>query len=199
MIDFISGNIADKKPTQVVLESAGLGYLLLISTNTFKDLPDVGAPATLKTYLHVREDNLQLFGFSQENERSVFTGLISVSGIGPRLAQTILSGIQLDELIQSIQNGDLARLTSISGVGPKTAQRLIIELKEKFSQIGLIKDKLGDEVALPVLNSIEEEAVLALISLGYKRFVVAKALMKARTSGQNETVEELIKRTLQVI
>jgi len=199
MIDFISGTIADKKPTQVVLESAGLGYSLLISTNTFKDLPDLGALTTLKTYLHVREDNLQLFGFSQEKERSVFTGLISVSGIGPRLAQTILSGIQLDELIQSIQNGDLARLTSISGVGPKTAQRLIVELKEKFSQIGLIRDQLNDKVILPVLSSIEEEAVLALISLGYKRFIIEKALLKARTSGQNETVEELIKRALQVI
>ena len=199
MVDFISGTIADKKPTQVVLESAGLGYLLLISTNTFKDLPDLGTQATLKTYLHVREDNLQLFGFSQENERSVFTGLISVSGIGPRLAQTILSGIQLDELIQSIQSGDLARLTSISGVGPKTAQRLVVELKEKFLQMGLIKDQLNDKVVLRVLSSIEEEAVLALISLGYKRFAIEKALLKARTSVQNETVEELIKRTLQII
>ncbi len=199
MIDFISGNIANKKPTRVVIENAGLGYLLLISTNTFKDLPDQGDRTTLKTYLHVREDNLQLYGFSQENERSVFTGLISVSGIGPRLAQTILSGTQLDELIQSIQNGDLARLTSISGVGPKTAQRLIVELREKFSQLGLIKDQLNDKVVLSVLSSIEEETVSALISLGYKRTAIEKALFKARSSGQNDTVEELIKRTLQVI
>ena len=103
-------------------------------------------------------------GFSQEDERSVFTALISVSGIGPRLAQTILSGIQLEELVQAIQNGDLARLTAVSGVGPKTAQRLIVELKEKFSQLGLIKDKSGDNLVLPVLNALEEEAVLALIS-----------------------------------
>jgi Holliday junction DNA helicase RuvA len=199
MIDFISGTIVEKKPTRVVLENGGIGYLLLISTNTFKDLPDSGSQADLKTYLHVREDILQLFGFSQEEERSVFTALISVSGIGPRLAQTILSGIQLNELIQAIQISDLARLTSVSGVGPKTAQRLIIELKEKFSQLGLIKDKLDDKVILPVLNSLEEEAVLALISLGYKRSNIEKAVMKTRSSGQSESVEELIKKTLQII
>ena len=199
MIDFITGTIADKKPTHVVLENGGLGYSLLISTNTYKDQPDLGSKTTLKTYLHVREDILQLFGFSTEDERSVFTALISVSGIGPRLAQTILSGIQLDELIQAIQLGDLPRLTSVSGIGPKTAQRLIIELKEKFSQLGLIKNKLGDKIILPVLSAVEEEALLALISLGYKRPNIEKAIMKARSSGDFESVEELIKKTLQVI
>ena len=188
MIDFISGMIVDKKPTQVVVENGGIGYLLLISTNTFKDLPEAGKKTDLKTYLHVREDVLQLFGFSQEEERSVFTALISVSGIGPRLAQTILSGIQLEELVQAIQKSDLARLTSVSGVGPKTAQRLIVELKEKFSQLGLIKDKLGDNLILPVLTALEEEAVLALISLGYKRGNIEKAIMKTRSSGQADSV-----------
>jgi len=199
MIDFISGTIAEKKPTQVVIENAGLGYLLLISTNTYKNLPDLGSQVILKTYLHVREDVLQLFGFSKDDERAVFTALISVSGVGPRLAQTILSGIQLDELILAIQNGDVPRLTSVSGIGPKTAQRLIVELKEKFSQLGLIKEKLNDKIVLPVLSSLEEETVLALISLGYKRANIEKAIMKTRSSNQIETVEELIKMTLQVI
>jgi Holliday junction DNA helicase RuvA len=199
MIDFISGTVAEKKPTQVVIENAGLGFQLHISTNTYKDLPEPGSRVNLKTYLHVREDALQLFGFLKEDERIVFTALISVSGIGPRLAQTILSGIQQDELILAIQNGDIPRLTSVSGIGTKTAQRLIVELKEKFSQLGLLKKNLDDNVVLPVLSSLEEEAVLALVSLGYKRTNIEKAVMKTRSLGKFENVEDLIKMTLQVI
>lgn len=199
MIDFISGKIAEKTPTRVVVESSGIGYSLLISTNTFRELPAVGDKAVLKTYLHVREDNIQLFAFSGENERTVFVSLISVAGIGPRLAQTILSGLRLDELTLSIQRGDIEKLTSISGVGTKTAQRLVVELKEKFSQLGLIEDETGDGTILPVLTSMEEEALLALMSLGYKRQIVARALNRARNNGEFESVEDLIKIALQLI
>ncbi len=199
MIDFISGIVANKTATHVVLESSGIGYGLHISTNTYRELPAVGEKATLKTYLHVREDNLQLYAFAEEKERIIFTGLISVSGIGPRLAQTILSGLKLEELTLSIQNGNIERLTSISGVGTKTAQRLVVELKEKFSQLGLISVETGDDHILPVLTSLEEEALLALLSLGYKRMVVEKAIYRARNNGSYETVEELIKKALQVI
>jgi Holliday junction DNA helicase RuvA len=199
MIDFISGTIAGKKATQVVVENNGIGYSLFISTNTYMNLPEPGEKVTLNTYLHVREDNIQLFGFSGEKERMVFSGLISVSGIGPKLAQTILSGLQLEELIQAIQGADLARLTSISGVGTKTAQRLIIELKEKFSQLGLIKSKGEDKIILPFLTAVEEEAVLALLSLGYKKPAIEKALAKTRLGEPARTVEELIKEMLKVI
>lgn len=199
MIDFISGKIAEKTPTRVVVESSGIGYSLLISTNTFRELPAVGDKAVLKIYLHVREDNIQLFAFSGENERTVFVSLISVAGIGPRLAQTILSGLRLDELTLSIQRGDIEKLTSISGVGTKTAQRLVVELKEKFSQLGLIEDETGDGTILPVLTSMEEEALLALMSLGYKRQIVARALNRARNNGEFESVEDLIKIALQLI
>jgi Holliday junction DNA helicase RuvA len=199
MIDFISGKIAEKTPTRVVVESSGIGYSLYISTNTYKDLPDVGSKIILKTYLHVREDNLQLFAFSESSERTVFESLISVSGIGPRLAQTILSGLRLEELTLSIQRGNIEKLTSISGVGTKTAQRLVVELKEKFSQLGLIKDDTRDESPLTVLTSLEEEALLALLSLGYKRHIVERALNRARNNGSFESVEDLIKIALQLI
>ncbi len=199
MIDFISGVVTKKNPTLVVLDNSGIGYGLFISTNTYKELPSVGEKTTLKTYLHVREDNIQLYAFSQEEERVVFLGLISISGVGPRLAQTILSGIKLDELIQSIQNSDVAKLTSISGVGAKTAQRLIVELKEKFSQLGLIKSDIGDKTDLPVLTSLEKEALLALISLGYRRPAVERAISRARNNGSYESVEDLIKIALQII
>jgi len=199
MIDFISGKIAEKSPTGVVIESSGIGYSLLISTNTFRELPAVGEKIILKTFLHVREDNIQLFGFSDQNERTVFENLISVSGIGPRLAQTILSGLKFEELTLSILRGNIENLTSISGVGTKTAQRLIVELKEKFSQLGLISDEKKDETTLPVLTSMEEEALLALMSLGYKRQIVERALNRARNNGQFESVEDLIKIALQMI
>jgi Holliday junction DNA helicase RuvA len=199
MIDFIAGIIAEKTPTRLVVENAGFGLDLLISTNTYKDLPAVGDKVKLRTYLHVREDSLQLFAFSDENERNVFTSLLSVSGIGPRLAQTILSGMRYQELITAIQGGDLKALTSISGVGTKTAQRMIIELKEKFSLLGLIEDKEPQDFRMRNMSSVEEEALLALISLGYKRYIVEKALNKVREKGDYHTVEALIKEALQVI
>jgi len=171
----------------------------LISTGTYKELPAVGEKVRLKAYLHVREDNIQIFAFSGDKERIVFEGLISVSGIGPRLAQTILSGLKLEELTLSIQKSDVEKLTSISGVGTKTAQRLVIELKEKFSQLGLISDEAGEESILPVLSSMEEETLLALMSLGYKRQIILRALSRVRSKGGFESVEDLIKTTLQVI
>ena len=199
MIDFISGIITEKNPTRAVLSNAGIGFSLFISTSTYEELPAVGEKAILKTYLHVREDNLQLYAFSREIERIVFEGLISVSGIGPRLAQTILSGLKPEELTISIQKADIERLTSISGVGRKTAQRLIVELKEKFSQLGLIRDEKGAETNLTELTSREEEALLALMSLGYKRQMVIKALNSARNNGETKSVEELIKLALKLI
>ena len=199
MIDFISGIIAEKNPTRVIVESSGIGYSLLISTGTYKELPAVGEKVRLKTYLHVREDNIQIFAFSGDNERIVFEGLISVSGIGPRLAQTILSGLKLEELTLSIQKSDVEKLTSISGVGTKTAQRLVVELKEKFSLSGLISDETGEGAILPILSSLEEEALLALMSLGYKRQIVVRALSRVRNKGKFESVEDLIKISLQII
>jgi Holliday junction DNA helicase RuvA len=199
MIDFLSGFIIEKSPTRIILENEGIGYTLLISTNTYQELPSVGDKTKLKTYLHVREDNMQLFAFASVHERTVFTGLISVSGIGPRLAQIILSGLKLEDLIQSIQNGDITSLTSISGVGTKTAQRLIVELREKFSQLGIIKEREQDRVQSMVLTTVEEEALMALISLGYKKHIVERALSKIRTNGNTDSVEELIKKTLKVI
>ena len=139
MIDFICGKIINKSPTRIVLNTNGIGYSINISSNTYGHLPETGSDINLKTYLHVRDDNIQLFGFWEEQERIVFMGLISISGVGPKLAQTILSGIQLNDLITAIKEDRVTKLTAISGVGKKTAQRLILELKEKFLQIGCRK------------------------------------------------------------
>ncbi|TFH01427.1 MAG: Holliday junction branch migration protein RuvA [Calditrichales bacterium] len=199
MIDFISGIIIEKNPARIVLENGGLGYEVFISTNTFQQLPETGEKTRLKTYLHLREDSVKLFAFSREEERQVFLGLISVSGVGPRLAQTILSGLSLVELVRAIQAGDVTKLTSISGVGSKTAQRLIVELKDKFSRLGIVDDLDTVSSGFAALNSSEEETLLALLSLGYKRPAIEKAIAKIRKSGAAETPEVLIKKALQVI
>lgn len=199
MIDFISGKIEVKNPTAIVVDVLGVGYSLNISVQTFEKIPDVGEQIKIKTYLHVREDLLQLYGFADENERNVFLGLISVSGIGPKQAQTILSGIQINELVQAISESNEDRLTSISGVGKKTAQRLIIELKEKFKSMGLMGDTDDSSETTIKLTSLEQEAIMALISLGYKKHIAEKALVKIRTGEKILSLEEMIKKVLQMI
>jgi Holliday junction DNA helicase RuvA len=199
MIDFVEGKVGTKYPTHVILENNGIGYDLQISVNTFEDLPAEGEKTRLKTYLHVREDSLQLFAFSSEDERKLFRGLISVSGVGPKLAQTILSGIHTSDLLTAIRNGDEQRLTGISGVGKKTAQRLIVELKEKFAMQGF--DMEPDKTAhrLPAYSALEEEAMMALMSLGYKKANIEKAIDRVRSQEKVISVEELIKKALQQI
>ena len=199
MIDFISGVIADKSPGRVVVQNNGIGYALQISVNTYEHLPHPGETVNLKTYLHVREDNIQLYAFSQEVERKVFLGLISVSGIGPKMAVGILSGIKVYELIQAIQHGDEQRLNAISGVGKKTAQRLIVELREKFMQMGLLEDQHLAEYQPLKLSAVEEEAALALLSLGYRKQAVEKSILKVRSTGDGQSVEELVKQALKII
>ena len=199
MIDFVTGKIELKKPTVVVVAANGIGYHINTSIQTFEKLPAEGEQAKIITYLHVREDILQLYGFADENERNVFLGLISVSGLGPKQAQTILSGIPIIELVQAISDSNEDRLTSISGVGKKTAQRLIIELKEKFKSLGLIGDSNDSSEITIKLSSLEKEAIMALISLGYKKQTAEKALVKIRTGEKIISLEEMIKKVLQMI
>jgi Holliday junction DNA helicase RuvA len=199
MIEFISGSLVQKTPTHAIIENNGIGFDLNISVQTFQRLPQVGDQIKLQTYLHVREDNMQLFAFATEDERQVFVSLISVSGVGPKLAQTILSGIRTEELVRSIQDADLDALVSISGVGKKTAQRLIVELKEKFMQLGLIEQRVDEGQYQLRPSHTEEEAILALVSLGYKRPAVEKAITRVRQNGSPESVEDMIKEVLRVI
>jgi len=199
MIDFVSGKIEQKKPTFTVINVNGVGYLLNTSIQTFEKLPAEGEQVKIITYLQVREDILQLYGFADENERNVFLGLISVSGIGPKQAQTILSGIPINELVQAISESDEGRLTSISGVGKKTAQRLIVELKEKFKSLGLIVESTDSSEVLIKLSSLEQEAIMALVSLGYKKQTAEKALVKIRAGEKILSLEDMIKKVLKMI
>ncbi len=198
MFEYIQGILETKTPTHTVLDVQGLGYRLSTSLSTFEKLPSVGEKTKLYVYTHVREDQFNLFGFSDTRERDVFLALLSISGIGPRLAQTILSGMTPAELIAAIGQKDEKRLNAISGVGKKTAQRLIVELNGKFEDDMLIPGQPEEEKS-PPLNSMEKEALMALLALGYKKPVAERALARIKKQGRYTSLEALLKDALQVV
>ena len=196
MIASLNGTLKIKTPTEVLIDVQGVGYAVSIPLSTFEKLGNIGSTTTLLTHLHVREDALQLFGFATEEERFLFKLLISVSGIGPKIAQGILSGISAGELKEHIARENIAALTAIPGVGKKTAERLIIELRDKIGKLDLITS------STPTLSSqqedVRQEALLALTSLGYNRQIAEKALRQVlnETNGTNLSLQELIKKAL---
>jgi len=192
MITSIRGKLIQKNPTSVVIELNGVGFDISIPTSTYKALADKGETVSLLTHLYVKEDALRLFGFVTEDERELFRHLLSVSGVGPRLALTILSGVAFAELYKLISDGNESALTKIPGIGKKTAQRLIVDLKDKVA----VKAK---EIAVSptfiskVPSEVVNETILALISLGYKQPAAEKAVAKAAPSAEESvSVEELI-------
>lgn len=194
MISYIRGTLVEKTPARIVIEAAGVGYEMLIPLSSFDTLGPVGSEALVRTHFHVREDAHELYGFASEKERWLFRLLLTVSGIGPRSALTILSGVGVDDFCDAIVREETDTLTAISGVGRKTAQRLIVELKSKISQqdVQLIgaggKGALRDGVA---------EAVQALISLGFTAPIARKAVEKfAENAKKTLSVEELIRGAL---
>ncbi|RMD94124.1 MAG: Holliday junction branch migration protein RuvA [Calditrichaeota bacterium] len=198
MISQLRGVIVEKNPTKITLDVHGVGYELLIPVSTYEKLGNTGEQAKLLTYLHVREDTLQLYGFASQKERWMFANLISVSGIGPKLALSILSGCELENLRQFIAQGDVAALTKLSGVGRKTAQRLITELQEKLG--GQLAETPGlTEVAMHASDSKYQEAIQALQSLGYDRNSATRAIQKVLQHEKDLSVEELVKKALQKI
>jgi len=196
MFSYLQGKLIEKNPTEVVIDVNGVGYTINISLATYEKLPEVNNSTKILTHLHVREDAMQLYGFATEAERELFKLLISVAGIGPKMAQGILSGIGVTELKDFIIQGNLGALMSISGVGKKIAERLVVELRDKISKL-----EFGAEVAVASGDKQAEaraEALLALTSLGYNRVTAEKAIRTVlRETGSAElTVEELIKRAL---
>ena len=188
MIAHIRGQLAEKAPGRAVIDIGGLGYLVFISLPTYSALPETGAAAELDIYTHVREDAIQLYGFSTQRERSIFERLMQISGIGPRLALTILSGSSVDDLIASIKKGDLARLTSIPGVGKKTAERILLELRDKLREF----DVDGPQGS-------QADVISAMENLGYNRGLIEGAIRRALNGGPDPGFDELFKRTLQIL
>ena len=196
MIDQIHGMILKKTPNYAVLETGGVGLKVLSTINTLEAMPAKGKKTLLLTYLHVRDDVLDLYGFQTSRERETFLQLIGISGIGPKLALTILSGISPDKLRNRVIEGDVAAMTAIPVVGAKTAKRIIVELKEKFTKAD--NDSLGFEELDQTVSGLYRDALNALTSLGYKQKHSNQALDKIKQSGELKgELESVIKKALQ--
>jgi Holliday junction DNA helicase RuvA len=175
MIAHLRGKLIAKHPNQAVVEAGGVGYDVTISVSTFSDLPAEGSETALFIHTHVREDALALFGFLRNGEKQLFEKLISVSGIGPKLAITVLSGMSADALVAALRAGDSAALTRIPGIGKKTAERMVLELRDKVEKLAT-----GPATTLPAATPVEEDVISALVNLGYQRAAAEKALAAAR-------------------
>lgn len=195
MIGYLKGNLISKNPSSVLLDVNGVGYLVTIPVSTFYDLPEEGTPVSLYTYTHVREDILALYGFRTTREKKLFEKLISVSGIGPKMAVSFLSGMTAEELIPAIQRQDIAKLSTIPGVGRKTAERVALELREQIPA-------LLSEVAQTAEEKppMQEDLISALTNLGYHRNLAERAVKAALEKAPADSgFEELLKQSLQRI
>jgi Holliday junction DNA helicase RuvA len=191
MIAHLRGKLLAKHPNQAIVETGGVGYDVTISVPTFSDLPSVGSEVALFVHTHVREDALALYGFLRSSEKLLFEKLITVSGIGPKLAITILSGMAADEMVGAIRGNDVARLTRIPGIGKKTAERMVLELRDKLPQAGPIAAP-----AAPPINAIEEDVLSALANLGYQRAAAEKALSVATKNAKSGSFDALFREAL---
>lgn len=199
MIAQLTGKLSFKQPNTIILDVGGVGYEVTIPVSTFYELGDIGADVSLKIHTHVREDVLQLFGFWTAREKELFLRLTSVSGIGPKLAITMLSGMAAAELIQAIRANDILRLTGIPGVGKKTAERVVVELRDKVGAMAL-----EDAQAEPVFSreagaseaAIRDDTIGALMALGYQRAVAERAVATALKEDGERTIEAVLKRSL---
>jgi holliday junction DNA helicase RuvA len=196
MIASLTGTLKYKSPTEILIDVHGVGYTVHIPLSTYEKLGEIGSPISLLTYFHVREDAMQLFGFFSDEERQLFKLLISVSGIGPKIAQSILSGMNAGELKTNLLTGNVTSLTAIPGVGKKTAERLILELRDKFGKAIVDAEPLSPlGMASAAMRS---EALQALISLGYNQQIAEKSvrLVLKETEGSIISLEEFVKRAL---
>lgn len=198
MIAFLRGTLLERHPTQVVVDVGGVGYEVNIPVSTFSTLSDPPATVSLRVYTHVREDAIQLFGFATAEERAVFEKLISVAGVGPKLAITILSGLAATDLAQAIRGGQTERLTRIPGIGKKTAERLVLELKDKLDALipGAALRSAEPAVAA-TLDELEQDVVSALVNLGAGKAQAEAAIRKARAAGEVNDFQTLFRRAME--
>ena len=190
MIAHLRGKLISKQPNQAIVEAAGVGYDVNITIPTFSDLPAVGAEVALFIHTHVREDALALFGFLRAQEKQLFEKLISVSGIGPKLAITILSGMQAEAMVAAIKGNNIALLTRIPGIGKKTAERMVLELRDKVEGFGVAAQAAA-------ASPVEEDVISALVNLGYNRALVEKAVSRMdKSNGAGQSFDALFRRAL---
>ncbi|MEK6653838.1 MAG: Holliday junction branch migration protein RuvA [Thermodesulfobacteriota bacterium] len=199
MIARISGILIQKSVTHCVVDVHGTGYRIIVPLSTFYELPKEDQPVVLHVHTHVREDAISLYGFHTREEREVFQMMISVSGIGPKLAVNILSGIAAGELVRAVTEEDLKRLTGIPGVGKKTAERMILELKDKAAKLGR-DDVTVCTVAVKTGDQVKEDALSALVNLGYKGSAVKDVVDRImRTAPETPSLDQLLKQALRTL
>ena len=191
MIAFLRGRILDKQPNRIVVDVNGVGYDVSVPLSTFYGLAEVGGEIALRVHTHVREDALLLYGFATRLEQDLFERLIGVSGIGPKVALAVLSGIEPPELIRAIERSDLARLTAIPGVGKKTSERIVLELKDRLPRV---EPAAAGEPAAPLLQ--RDDLLSALINLGYHRPLAEKAVEAAIKRMPDGDFERTLKQAL---
>ena len=200
MIAFLRGKLLEKHPNQVIVDTAGVGYDVVIPVSTFSALPDAGADVALRIHTHVREDALALFGFLTQQEKALFEKLISVSGIGPSLAIKVLSGLATPAIIDAIRGGQVEQLVRIPGVGKKTAERMVLELKDKLEGLGGGSAPAGVSVrAEPALSAIEQDVLSALLNLGCNRASAEAAVRKAQAAEPEAAFEPMFRRALELV
>ena len=191
MIAHLRGTLLGKSPNRLILETGGVGYEVNISVPTFSELPSLGSEIGLHIYTHVREDVIALYGFLHPAEKRLFEKLMTVSGIGAKLAITILSGMPADDMATAIRANDIARLTKIPGIGRKTAERMVLELRDKLPST-------TEPIATSSASGLEEDVLSALVNLGYQRGTAEKALglVKKEASGVSASFDSLFRRML---
>ena len=195
MIAALRGRVAEKAPNRVVIDVGGVGYEVFVPLSTFYDVGDEGAEVALRVYTHVREDALQLYGFLTDLERQMFERLLAVSGIGPRLAVAVLSGLETRDLVSAVQRADVARLTTIPGVGKKTAERIVLELKDRLTQLA---PPVNDETRAQVSTTdrLRVDLLSALQNLGYHRPDAERAVDALLKEASDRTFESALKDAL---
>ena len=193
MIAHLSGKLLSKQPNQVIVDVNGVGYEVHVPLSTFYELGETGSPVQLRIYTHVREDTIALFGFKSANEKLMFEQVTSISGIGPKLGITILSGMPVDELVAAIRQSNLARLTSIPGIGKKTAERLVVELRDKLAKVVAVP--ADEQTATHGVSQPQEDVISALVNLGYAKASAEKAVQTVVSTSKTEPAFEELLRT----
>ena len=200
MIAHLRGSILEKHPNRIVIDVNGVGYDIFVPLSTFYGLGDAGAAIALRIHTHVREDAIVLFGFATLLEQELFERLIGVSGIGPKVALAVLSGIEPQDLIRAIERGDLARLTAIPGVGKKTSERIVLELKDRLPRPHIEAPAAG--TSAPEAQMLRDDVISALVNLGYHRPLAEKAAEAAVTivgSSSDASFERVLKQALREV
>jgi Holliday junction DNA helicase RuvA len=199
MIGHIRGILLEKHPNEAIVDVGGVGYQVTIPISTFSELPDNGKEVRLRIYTHVREDAIALFGFLTQEEKHLFERLISVSGVGPKLGITVLSGLPVADLVGAIRSGDLAHLTRVPGIGKKTAERLVLELRDKLDGLGSGKMPAAAAPVSTPLGHVDEDVLSALINLGCAKPAAEAAVRKARAAGVPDQFEPLFRKAMEFV